>query len=332
MIDIDSYIRQVNTKENVAEEGTSPCYHFGDVVLVKYVWKSGIPREGEEEIAKQISQKKAKGVRTPAHLAIKRETTEEGNICWVLQEAAKGKLKTEEYPKTVLQAPDNHYEQLIHDLCELLDMGIEPKDKNIFYDPDPEKGGFTIIDILGTEKKPFENKFSDVYWVFACAKATVQSYDFSDEENMEAYRRCFLAMEKAIPNFSKHRRNLLRTFDKKMLEYFSKNNVEIGDLTLTMGEMAQFKKTEREMLQSCLEEISSGKLKYWQLTANEFPNRSEEKGLTDSWKYHPLNPLRPDDFSDDWDYRSECKKMREDWQKHLFDQMLKNTPDDGNPY
>ena len=90
-------------------------------------------------------------------MAIKRVTDEKDNICYVLQEKAKGasfnisnkyynepskQLKVQEL---LLEAPDTVYEKCVSDLCELFNMGLELKEKNIFYDNSKDGAGFTLL-------------------------------------------------------------------------------------------------------------------------------------------------------------------------------------------
>ena len=47
----------------------------------------------------------------------------------------------------LVDAHSIHYEKCVSDLCQLFNMGLELKSKNIFYD-DKQDGGFAFIDFL----------------------------------------------------------------------------------------------------------------------------------------------------------------------------------------
>jgi len=157
---IDEYIQETANMENTSDGG-SPAYHFDDVCLIKYQGsiKYGHARQGAELVARKANEKNAIGVRTPAHLGIKRVIDGEKEICWVLQERAKGKSFSEycdnqdkkvqlNIQLRLANAPDAHYEKLVSDVCELFNFGLELKPKNMFYNENVQDGGFTIIDLL----------------------------------------------------------------------------------------------------------------------------------------------------------------------------------------
>ena len=337
-LNIDDYIRRVNggQAKSISGQLNALCYDFPDegLVLLKYINPYGDARKDEEEIANFTLEARKKGVQTPAHFAVKREDYEDNGhyyVCWVLQEKAKGILKRDDnYKSMVANVTDEQYEKVIHDLCHLIGTGIELKSKNIFYDPIE---GFTFIDLLHPGR-PFEDKFYDVRWVFTHARMTIEignlepSQIVEKEQNMEIRRRCFLAMEKVIPEFGKYKRRLLRCLDEETLSYFG---ISKDELTLNDEEIAEFERNEEEMLKSCLDDISSGEFEYWQVNVNEIRNRSDREGLVSDWKYHPCNPLRSDDFGR-FGYDWETRYMLEVYQKYLFDKKLSETVDDNNPH
>lgn len=166
MNNIDYYIQKATDMENTSDGG-SPAYHFDDVCLIKYISpiKYGQVRKNAEQVAQIANEKNAKGVRTPAHLGIKRVIDSENHICWVLQEKAKGRnfgyycenrdSKVQlDMQSRLANAPDAHYEKLVSDFCELFNLGLELKSKNMFYDEALQDGGFTIIDLLGGTGEP----------------------------------------------------------------------------------------------------------------------------------------------------------------------------------
>ena len=237
MENIEYYIEQSKSMENTSDGG-SEAYHFEDVVLIKYVKKVeyGNARECEEDVAKAANEKNAQGVRTPKHIAIKRVTEGDYNICWVLQERAKGRnfgyyssfdndpIIQIERQQELLSAPDSHYDKLVSDMCELLNLGTEVKSKNVFYDDNYENGGFTIIDLLGGSNEPFNpDSIEDLLKVWKnldyIVMQTIVS-QFKDDSNcreksvelsMHMRQRIFTSMERVIPNFEEHRREVLRT-------------------------------------------------------------------------------------------------------------------------
>lgn len=159
MKDIEYYIEQSKSMPNTSDGG-SAAFHFDDVVLIKYCLPNqyGAARQGEEEIAQIANELRSKGVGTPYHYAIKRETLEKTNICWVLQERAKGicysNYKVESDPEESLRrqaslasAPLSHYEKLAKDIADLFYFELEIQPKNIYYDESPD-GGFTFIDLI----------------------------------------------------------------------------------------------------------------------------------------------------------------------------------------
>ena len=348
--DINEYIEKAKGMPNTSDGG-SAAYHFDDVVLVKYetLTKYGVAREKEEMIAEEANKKRNKGVRTPAHLAIKRVEKGENNICWVLQERAPGvsfanyssrnnetKVQLERQSR-LLQAPDSHYEQCVRDICELFHMGLELKDKNIYYDEDREKGGFTFIDLLFPDARPLDsNSITDVYGLcrnlFGISNMTViSSYhrqatqeekDKSKEMTWTMKGRMFQAVEKVLPNFEQHRRWILRGCEQGELECFARHGIIVGDLNLTDEEYQQFDAMVEWIVDDSIERITSGANKFWQIGANEIRIRLQETCMNDAWKYHRENDLLPIDYEDDYEYDSAVKKKLEALVNEKFEQKL----------
>lgn len=351
MINIDDYIKKVEKKENVSDGG-SPAYSFDNLILVKYTMpvKYGLARENEELIAVEANKKNKSGVNTPAHLAIKRVNDGETNICWVVQERAKGvsfaKYSTSNNePQTqlclqqeLLNAPDYHYEKCISDIAELLHMGLELKPKNVFYDNSKDGVGFTFIDLLDYNPTPMNpNLISDVMWLdkyaqFICNSTYISSYNKKATEteknkSLEFYygirKRIFMSMEKVVPNFKQFRRWVLRTYSDDVLEFFKKNGVDVGDLSLNELEYAQFNNYIEIIVNQCLEQISTGKKLFWQIEANEIRIMLDAMGLINAWNFHAANPIKnPKDFEDDWEFKSAQKKSLENLVNDLFNERL----------
>lgn len=340
MKNIDTYIYNSQFLPNVSDGG-SACYAFDDVVLVKYKMsaKYGIVREREEQVAELANEANEKGVSTPKHIAIKREEVDGVNICWVLQEKAKGICfsnyawcKDNEVQlanqKVFADAPDQHYNKLISDLMYLFNAGLELKPKNVFYDADKTNGGFVIIDLLGSNDKPFSGSLEDVimlqrYANFVTNFTSIPSYYNPTEQQAQMSKtyenkikaKIFRAMEKTVPNFAVHKRWLLRTFDKQTLLGLEQNGINIGDLTLTTQEEQMFVQMLNESVNSMIEKIKNGESTYHNIAANEVRFETGNKGLAYSWGYHSQCPYSRQDFSDDYDFK--CK-LEEDIERKLM--------------
>lgn len=240
MKDISFYIEQSLNMENTSDGG-SEAYHFNDgVVLIKYCYpcaptNSNYARKDEEQITEYVNKAIARGACTPEHLGIKREREEqelpflgliENDICWVLQERAKGinlakiydqgSNKSLQFISEIVDAPDVHYENLIRTICELYDCGLELKCKNVFYD---KEFGFTIIDLLRAPTKSFNsNSIEDVETVLNYTLGAITSpiqyslYESKNndlEQNLDLIRlKVVEAAEKVIPNFTNIKNSL----------------------------------------------------------------------------------------------------------------------------
>lgn len=328
-MNIEEYVRKTSEMENVSVGG-SPCYDFGNVVLIKYEAnvKYGPARKSAEEVALLANEANNKGVRTPKHLGIKREIVGDRDICWVLQEKAPGvpfteysRLAPEEQiakQKELLAAPNIHFDTLILDLCELCDKGTELKPKNIFYDKDPKSGGFTIIDLLGrnSTERPFDNSLKAVLWVNRLSHSvfySTQIYSGTEEQKkvsaelLKALKlKLFLSLERMIPDFEKHRRWVLRSFMEDELKYFSENGVNVGDLTLNAEEIDEYNRLIEIVVNQSIEKIKSGTHLYWQIEANEIRNDLAACGLGCAWAYHPDNKINRKDYQDYWAFERAC--------------------------
>ena len=340
MKSIDTYIYHSQFLPNVSVGG-SECYAFGDVVLVKYKMsaKYGIVRENEEQVASLANQANAKGVNTPKHIAIKREEVDGQNICWVLQEKAKG-VSFANYSwnrdnqvqlasqKVFADAPIEHYTKLVSDLMYLFNAGLELKPKNVFYDEDKKNGGFVIIDLLGGNQKPFSGSLEDVIMMqrlvnFVTNFTSIPSYNNPTEQQAQMSKiyenkikaKIFMAMEKSIPNFEEHKRWLLRTFDQQTLFGLEQNGIDVGDLTLTTQEKQKFVQMLNESVDSLVEKIKSGKYTYHDIVANQVRFVTSDKGLAYSWGYHDQCPYSRQDFSDDYEFKW---KLESDIQSKLM--------------
>lgn len=343
---IDEYIEQAKSMKNTSDGG-SAAYHFDDVVLIKYTipLEYGDARVNEEKVALEANKKKLKGVRTPAHLAIKRDQDDKKNICWVLQERAKGKCYAKYslavndcqtqlmLQEKILNAPDLHYEQCIRDLCELFHMGLELKSKNIYYDDDKKNGGFTFIDLLGFDSRGLDpNSISDILCLKQYASfisnvplisiySSVASIDEKEKSRQMYYgmmKKTFIAMEKVIPTFKQYRRWVLRSYPEEILDYFSKNKVFVGDLSLDETEYQQFDYFIELIVNNSIEKIASGEKKFWEIRENEIRIELESMGLQDAWRFHKANDVRIENYDDDYDYEYAMKTSLQDKVNKLF--------------
>ena len=349
MENIEYYIEQAKNMPNTSDGG-SAAYHFDDVVLVKYVCpiKYGIARKGEEVVAEIANQKNTQGVRTPYHYAIKRETVGTDTICWVLQERAKGicysNYKVRGNPEESVQmqaklvdAPQEHFEKLVKDVCELFVLDLETKPKNIYYDENPD-GGFTLIDLIdptGNGRKDFDsNSIEDIYFVWQTLSSIarqIQIMDFetnnpellerSSNQTNAILNKIFNAMETSIPNFEQHRRWILRMLSPELLQHFEKNGTPVGDLTLTEEEMRLFNKRISAIVAESIEKIKTNQTTYGDIKVNVIRNKLISTGLNKSWLYHPSNSLQIHRFED----LSEAKwfNLLSDGEYYLRDTVLK---------
>lgn len=340
---IEYYIERSKSMENTSDGG-SEAYHFDDVVLIKYVQKVeyGNARECEEDVAKAANEKNALGVRTPKHLAIKRVIEGDYSICWVLQERAKGKnfgyycsfnnnpnIQIERQQE-LLSAPDSHYDKLVSDMCELLNMGTEVKAKNVFYDDNRENGGFTIIDLLGGSNEPFNSdSIEDLLKVwnnldYIVMQTIVSQYqDDSDyrsksvELSMQMRQKIFTSMERVIPNFGKHRREVLRTFNKETIEFFERNGTEVGNLTLDEEEEKTFEEMNSKIIEEVIEKIENEEYKKnrYSCALGEIQRRLRDNGQVYAWLYHSNNEKK--------DSMQDSEKYLYDILQKLFDERLR---------
>ena len=356
MNNIDEYIKASFKMENVSDGG-SECFDFGNVVLVKYKVSvkysvNAIARENEELIAAAANKKRNMGVNTPYHLAIKRVTDEKDNICYVLQEKAKGasfniyyKEPTDQLQvqELLLEAPDTVYEKCVSDLCELFNMGLELKGKNIFYDNSKDGAGFTFIDLLGYDTTPLNSdSISDVIRLDKMASfiynipristysktATKEQIEKSTILYYKMKQKTFEAMEKVVPTFSRFRRWVLRTYSNDVLNFFEKNGTVVGNLALNDDECREFDNYIEQIINECLEKLATGKNKFWQIRANEIRIALDTMGMQAAWKYHSANPINdPTAFDDKWDFERAREKYLEDIVNNKFAERLESVAD-----
>ena len=358
---IDEYIELSKDMKNTSDGG-SPSFDFGDFVLIKYQISkkyNSDPREKEELIAKAANNKANKGVRTPKHIEIKRTQDENNNICWVLQEKAPGKCYKDyrssdpqeqlQLQNKILNAPDTHYDKCVKDLCELFNMGLELKPKNIFYDESKEKGGFTFIDLLDHNEKPLNpESFVDILrlkrmlsFIDGCItisyyfdeKATEEEKIKSSQIANKIEEKIISSMERTIPNFEKHKRWLLRTLPNNTLEFFYKDGFIKEPLELNEQEQKQFEEILKKLVKGWINKLESGKYELWQIYANEIGNDLYRIGLDCSWLYHKANKRTVKEFERSYDYEYKCKKDLEKMATIAFNEyFLEYTKTSNNQF
>jgi len=364
IVTIEEYIKLSKKMPNTSDGG-SICYHFPNVALVKYTIpkKYGLARPSEESIRINVNQKRKEGVRTPAHLAIKRETElnpktgEETEVCWVLQELAPGKnfnyychgetiTDKINLQEVIANAPFSHFQKLVKDVMELLYFGIEIKPQNVYYDDNKKTGGFTIIDLLkdGSENKFNSESMADIRFLKDCCtnliercgigyfdKATIPEREKSQELRYQMRACIFQALESTIPNFSNKRRWLLRSYSKDTLNYFSTHGLIVGNLSLTESEVNEFASQLRHIADTCIEKIASGEYRYWQIMCNEIRISLSQNLLNDAWLYHPSNNRQESSYTSEYaefDWQSDCKKDLENMAKRIFIKRFKDRIED----
>lgn len=348
---IDEYINKVKEKENLSDGG-SPAYFFDEdnVVLIKYTCSQEFcqsifdVRKNEEQIRIEANKKHAKNVNTPQHIAIKRTIEGKNYVCWVLQSKAKGicysNYKSNEQQtqmnlqKRILNAPQSHFDKCVSDLCEIFNMGLELKPKNIFYDQSPENGGFTFIDLLLSDPTPLNNESvkdiltlkSYITCIFSCLKVFAWP-EIPESTNIynQTLVKCIKAMENTLPTFSKYKRHIFRSFSDEEIAYFRTVGLIKEDLTLTEDEIKEFYQTIQTILTNSIEKIASNKYKLWQILANEIRIDLDRNGLQNSWHYHKDNKLKKDEFKNSYDYESSCQESLQNYVYELFKELLKKV-------
>ena len=141
-------------------------------------------------------------------------------------------------------------------------------------------------------------------------------------------QKTFRAMEKVVPNFSRFRRWVLRTYSDDVLDFFENNGTIVGNLTLNDDECREFDNYIEQIINECLEKIATGKNKFWQIRANEIRISLDLMGLQVAWKYHSANPINdPSSFDDKWDFERAREKYLEDIVNKKFNDRLEYVAD-----
>jgi len=329
LYNIDEMIKSTATMDNISDGG-SACYNFGDVILVKYITleKYGIARKDEEKIFDIANMKNIQGVNTPKHLMIKREVVDGHDICWVMQEKAKGECYANfcrnknpeiqlENQSKLAELDNIHYEKLASDLKELMYAGIELQPKNIFLDTKNLNGGFTIIDLLTPKNKVYQGTLQENSTLFKylkiifehskllsyVGKPTDEQIAKSEEVSKKQYLKCFKALNKSVPEFNYYNRWILRSLDEDTLKYFKNNGFDYENLTLTAKEEKQFKDLCLEIKNNSIKKIKEGTHKFWQIEVNEVRIDIDCNLLIDAYNYSPKSKIDKGMFENQYDYR-----------------------------
>ena len=358
MKNIEEYIRDSYHMNNTSDGGSN-AYFFNDgYVLVKYEMNAsyGIARPEEEVVATKANELYKKGVNTPMHVAIKRETIKDKNICWVLQTKAPG-ISLINYTTDIndskqqlvmqqklLDLPGEIYQKYFLDLLELYYLGIELKPKNIYLD---EEKGFTIIDLLGK----FDYKKIDftqvLYATLECIRSslaytTIYSYKESTvEQRIESnilYKKLMLkvlqnievALNK-IDNFDIYKRWLIRAFNEDEIKFFGENGYEFSNLTLNPNEEQIFDDLIDIGALKLIDMIANNERELWQIESNEARFFVQSYLLGNAWKYKKNNGLKKNVFEEEvyYDNASEVE-VEEILLNRFVDKIL--SMETNNPY
>ena len=136
------------------------------------------------------------------------------------------------------------------------------------------------------------------------------------------HMKLLINMEKVIPDFNKYKRWLLRCCYKEELRFFKDNGYLNEDLSLTEEEYKLFNEYIENIIKQCFNKLSSGKLKYWQVSANEIRNSLDAMKLPESWRYHKDNPIKDQEFDSDYDCFLECRRCLEKIVNDRFNELL----------
>ena len=335
MIDIDSAINESKTKKNISDGG-SPCFDFGDVVLIRYREPVAFlhgkhARDKEDEVMKAINQKADAGVNTPRHIAMKRVIEDEGKYetCYVLEEKCPGVScesinKYGVSPEEMLASltlisniPFEQYKKLILDGCMLYEMGYEAKNKNLFYDSET---GFWYIDFLDNEET---NKFdpNDIRKIFDALKSRIPkplyiaakpSYDtiLSPEETEKKKKlefaikaKTLLATRACFPKFIKYEKFYLSSESDEYKAYLMKTGITNDNLNaLSENDYRTFYELYEIVMNRITDQVVNHNVTYWDIKTNEIRNENGIFNLANVWTMHNDCMVKREDYEDNYDY------------------------------
>ena len=334
MITIEEAIKESKNKENISNGG-SQCFEFGDVVLVKYscptkyLKPNNHTRENSEIVMHGVNEKSDQGVNTPKHIGIYRTIEKNNDICYVLQEKCKG-INCESISKYgvsfdemcasldfVLNIPFKHYEKLVSDACQLLEMSYEGKNKNLFYD---DQTGFWFIDFLNNRP---DLKFDpdDPIKIFEAIKYTMPkpiqiasrmeySIELDDSEQQKKNNlefaikaKTLLAIKSAIPNFQRYEKFFLLDESTEYKQYLMDNGFVNTDLfTLQDEDYPIFDELYSCVTNNIINKITNQSTSFFDVECNEIRIMSNLFNLQTAWGLHKDNPIDPKDYDDSYYY------------------------------
>ena len=340
MINIDDAIMQSKSMKNTSDGG-SPCFDFGDVVLVRY----GIPiqflkngeraREKSEEIMEAINEKAKDGVNTPTHLEVKRVIDGDIDFCYVLQKKCPGVncTKLSKYDvsfdemcdtlKFVLNIPFEHYQKLIIDGCKLFEMGYEAKNKNLFYDV---KTGFWFIDFLFNDKNCVFDP-NDVEKMFTALRyripkpiqiASLMKFgtELSEEEKEKKQKlkyainaKTLLAIKSVLPNFERYEKFFLFDEEDEYKKYLMEEGIVNKDLTvLDSSDYDIYHSLYEHVINGLMDKIVNKGEPFWSIECNDIRIDSSLFYLTSFFSKSIYCNVKREEFDDEHDYKYEVEK------------------------
>ena len=137
---------------------------------------------------------------------------------------------------------------------------------------------------------------------------------------------------KVIPEFKVHSRWILRSLDKKTLEYFKNNGLIFDDLILSEQEEIQFQEICDKIKNDSIEKIRKGQYTYSQIGLNVVRIGINSNLLVDAYKYSSKPKIKRQSFDDEWEYEMAVSQMLEDkilnsLKKDIEDLVLKDDCD-----
>ena len=357
MIDIEQYIKESKYKENISNGG-SPCYDFGDYVLIKYSCPLGYLKEGyrvrknEENVLEGIKEKVRLGVNVPRHITYKRLIEDNNDICYVLQEKCRGIncIKMSKFNasfkevmdsmESIFHIPFDHIKKLIKDGCSLYEMGYEPSARNLFYD---NKTGFWYIDLTDND---FNNRFdsNDITKVFRVLKYKIPNLidlvssmkygtilDIKQKilmDNMTnlVKAKYLLAIESVLPIIKKYEKFYLIAEEDNYKDFLiEKGIVDLNLYRMDSKDYLIFNELYELVLNSIVEDIINGKKDYWEVRYSEISNKSNLFNLKYMWLYHKNKKVMEQDYENDYDYEFAAYEEYDNMMMDDIIKRLKNT-------
>lgn len=355
MIDIKDAIIKSKEMKNVSDGG-SDCFDFGDVVLVKYSCpkkfiKDNIrTRSMEDDVMEGVNKKADMGVNTPRHLQIFRpDINDEGDddLCYVLEEKCKGVncapmgrygVSFDEMIRSLKEVdkiPYEHIVKLVSDGCMLYEMGYEAKNKNLFYD---NETGFWYIDFLSNDKDDqFDgNDISKVFEAVKCripritqlvsqtsylSKLTQEQEKQRDELYFKLKIKMLAAYLKVIPTLRKYDKFFLITENDDYKRYLMEHGYSKNLFALEESDYQIFNELYELVLNKIVNEVIGGK-EYRYIVCNSIRIDSGLFNLPKVWMLHKSNPIKREEFEEDYDYRT---AVEEDFGQRMLEDVIRRV-------